>query len=693
MKRIMKWVLAATLISGASVFTSCVDNSIDNPVVPEPGEPAVPDHFINEALMDKTVKPGDDFYTYALGTWFKSHKEGDPGYKEYYDEINTKEVEKSLFASDNPLARHLVRNIEAPAPSLNEDVKAVLDYLDIQKPTGIGMLLTEIGKLQDKGLNPIFSKKVDEHMQSHSCQEIVSRGIQTQLVEAFLGNKMTDLLKSSYIKPILTTIDNVADPERTKAAGYEAELEERVSAILAEEQLIYATAHGGGDTSDSDRQGLWNVRDIPDYTEAGSFARSRATRAGGGVEDEVTQETLWEAFHPMAGAIFDESPAFKKYMEQKGGITTVLKTMDNCYDYLRYYAVMSVFSYMKATYAGKSEGAVKSEIVATLKQTSPFLMNKLSADVLRKMGQAGADRCLTMLEKLRTLFRQRIETLDWLSDATRQEALKKLEAMQFFVGMPDNLSEGEFTLDEGNTLVEDALSIIAQNEAIRHNMCGKVEQHVRAIIDYETDYSVLNAQYAPDMNCLIILPQFISEGLFPADDEYTQYVAATVFAHEMTHGFDDNGAKYDERGYLRNWWSSESKAKFEAKQQEMIALYNRMEAYPGQPADGKKTLGENMADYGGMTLAYSLFKQKKMDEGLQGAALDYACQEFFLHYAKLWLEYPTLAKKKVLYLTDVHSIPQNRVNVIVTLFDDWYRLFNVTDGKLYLAPEKRVQIW
>ena len=160
----------------------------------------------------------------------------------------------------------------------------------------------------------------------------------------------------------------------------------------------------------------------------------------------------------------------------------------------------------------------------------------------------------------------------------------------------------------------------------------------------------------------------------------------------MTHGFDANGAKYDERGYLRDWWKDEDKAKFEAKQQEMIALYNRMEAYPGQPADGKKTLAENMADYGGMTLAYSLFKQKKIDEGLQGAALDYACQEFFLHYAKLWLRYPTLDQKKSLYL-DVHSIPQNRINGIVTLFDDWYRLFNVTDGKLYLAPEKRVQIW
>ena len=689
----MQWVLAATLISGASVFTSCVDNSIDNPVVPEPGEPAVPDHFINEALMDKTVKPGDDFYMYALGTWFNSHKEGDQGYMESYDAINSNEVEKSLFASDNPLAQHLVRNIEAPAPSFDEDVKAVLDYLDIQKPTGIGMLLTEIGKLQDKGLNPIFSKKVDMHMQSHSCQEIVSRGIQAKTVDYYLGIRKTDVLKSN-IKLILTTIDKVADPERTKAEGYEAELEERASAILAEEQLIYATAHGGGDTSDSDRQGLWNVRDIPEYIEAGSIARGWATRAGGGVKDEVTRETLEEAFHPMAGAIFDESPAFKKYMEQKGGITTVLKTMDNCYDYLRYNAVMSVFNYMKARYTSQSTEDVKSAIVWALKQTSPFLMNKLNADVLRKMGQAGADRCLTMLEKLRTVFRQRIETLDWLSDATRQEALKKLEAMQFFVGMPDNLSEGEFTLDEKNTLVEDVLSIMAQNEAIRHNMCGKkYEQQIRTIIDYEIDYSVQNAFYNCEMNCLVILPQFISEGMFPADDEYTQYVVATVFAHEMTHGFDAKGAKYDKQGYLTDWWSPGDLAKFEAKQQEMIALYNRMEAYPGQPADGKKTLAENMADYGGMTLAYSLFKQKKIDEGLQGAALDYACQEFFLHYAKLWLRYPTLDQKKSLYLTDVHSIPQNRINGIVTLFDDWYRLFNVTDGKLYLAPEKRVQIW
>ena len=209
----MQWVLAAISSEAQAYSHREVDNSTDNLVVPEPVEPAVPEHFINEALMDKTVKPGDDFYMYALGTWFNSHKEGDLGYKEYYDSINTNEAEKSLFASDNPLARHLVRNIEAPAPSLNEDVKAILDYLHIQKPTGIGILLTEIGKLQDKGPNPIFAKKVDIHMQSHSCQEIVSSGIQTQLVGSFAG------IKNERLAEIIVHQDHTDDHRQSGRSG------------------------------------------------------------------------------------------------------------------------------------------------------------------------------------------------------------------------------------------------------------------------------------------------------------------------------------------------------------------------------------------------------------------------------------------------------------------------------------------
>ena len=694
MKQTMKlWMLAAILTCGFSL-TSCVDDNDDNPVTPEPEVPVVPDHFINEAWMDKSVNPGDNFYMYALGTWYTSHADDDQGVWGNAEKKNNDAIYNSLLASNNPLAQHLVRNMKAPKPTLAEDVKAILDHLHIQKPTGIGMLLTEIGRLQDKGLNPIFAKAVQTHPQTHAYKEMVGVGMQNNTITSNLDQGETEELKN-YIRVILSAIDEVTDPERMTAEGYEAELEERTLVILDEEMLIYNTDRNSGDFSGSDQKEIKGVRSMPEYIEAGSIARGRATRAGGGVKDEVSMETLTEAFHLMSGgSIVDASAAFKDYVEQGAGITTVLKTMDRCYDYLRYYAVASVSDYIKDNYGGYTDEQINGEIIRLLGKASPLLMNKLNYDVLREMGQGGVDRCRTMLEELRTVFRQRIETLDWLSDATRQEALKKLEAMQFYVGMPDSFSEGEFTLDDDYTLVQDALSIMEQDFAIKHRLCGmKVEQQPLAAIDYYVNYGDMNAFYHPVINALMIMPQFLSEGMYPSDDEYTQYAVTTVFGHEITHGFDSSGARYDERGYMRDWWQVEDKAKFEAKQQEMIALYNRLEAYPGQAADGEKTLGENMADYGGVTLAYTLFKQKKTAEGFQGAALDYACQEFFLHYAKLWQNYLTPEQLKLRFDKDVHSAPINRVNGIVPLFDDWYRLFNVTDGQLWLAPEQRVRIW
>ena len=461
MKKIMQWVLAATLTCGFSL-TSCVDDNDDSPVVPEPEVPAVPDHFINEAWMDKTVNPGDDFYMYALGTWYTSRDKDDQGFLANNNSRYTAIINNSLFTSSDPLAQHLVRNMKAPRRTLAEDVKAILDHLDIQKPTGIGMLLTEIGRLQDKGLNPIFTKMVGTHPQTHAYREMMTVGFSTYTTEMALAQGQTDKLKG-HIRDILTAIDEVAEPERMKTEGYEEELEGRVGAILDEEILIYNTTHAtsnGGNSSNSDQSAIRGVRAMSEYIEVGSIARGRATRADGGVKDEISLETLTEAFHTVDGCIVDGSSTFKDYVEQGAGITTVLGTMDRCYDYLRYYAVMSVFLFSGSYYdSDATDEDVNEKIVSYLGQISPLLMNKLNYDILKEIGQGGVDRCRTMLEEMRTLFHQRIETLDWLSDATRQEALKKLEAMQFYVGMPDKFCEGEFTFADDYTLVQDALSM------------------------------------------------------------------------------------------------------------------------------------------------------------------------------------------------------------------------------------------
>ncbi|MBQ7988219.1 MAG: hypothetical protein IJ253_06890, partial [Bacteroidaceae bacterium] len=151
---------------------------------------------------------------------------------------------------------------------------------------------------------------------------------------------------------------------------------------------------------------------MPFYIEAGSIARGRATRAGGGVKDEISLETLTEAFHLTSGSIVDTSFFFEAYLERGGGITTELKTMDVCYDYLRYHAVASVDEFIRSDDSSSAtDDEANAKIVSKLGQISPLLINKLCYDALQKMSQGGADRCRTMLEQMRTLFRQRIETL------------------------------------------------------------------------------------------------------------------------------------------------------------------------------------------------------------------------------------------------------------------------------------------
>ena len=172
-----------------------------------------------------------------------------------------------------------------------------------------------------------------------------------------------------------------------------------------------------------------------------------------------------------------------------------------------------------------------------------------------------------------------------------------------------------------------------------------------------------------------------------------RYATSMVFGHEITHGFDSNGVYFDEKGLYNPWLLPDDKQRLEAKEDQLVELYNRLEAYPGQKADGEKTLAENMADYGGVELSYALFKQDMKAKGLSGTAFDHACREYFLHLTKLWQTKQTLNYKKYLYLNDVHSLHSNRVNGIVTLMDEWYQLFDVKDGKLFVQPAQRVKIW
>jgi predicted metalloendopeptidase len=304
-----------------------------------------------------------------------------------------------------------------------------------------------------------------------------------------------------------------------------------------------------------------------------------------------------------------------------------------------------------------------------------------------------------MMNNFRDILIERIGNLDWMSDVTKKAAQKKAAMMKFYIGYPDEWNDDLTPVVEGNTLLEGMASLRLHQKAFMRELTGKsTDTHGWDFWCSLTPFTTYNAMYDTSNNQLIILPVFLTSPLFDlTQSEATLYGTAAVFGHEMCHGFDAGGSKNDEIGAERDWWTAEDKAAFEQKQQQLIDLWGQLEHYPGQPANGQFTLGENMADYGGVTLALEAYTRRLREQGFNGAQFDEQIKKFWLAYGmpisveerELNVE---LLKKS--YLDDVHSAGHNRVNGIARLFDDWYRLYDVkpTD-KLYLAPEDRVKIW
>ena len=178
------------------------------------------------------------------------------------------------------------------------------------------------------------------------------------------------------------------------------------------------------------------------------------------------------------------------------------------------------------------------------------------------------------------------------------------------------------------------------------------------------------------------------------EDMLRRYATFYVFAHELCHGFDSKGSQYDGEGYMRDWWAPSDKQKFEEKKQQMVDRFNELWAYEGQHANGLMTLGENMADFGGFRLTFELFKELMIEKGYYGESLKHMLREYFLHYAQVWKEEDRGTEGyRQQYLVDVHSASFNRINGIARLMDEWYDLFQVKSGDIYVAPADRPYIW
>ena len=337
------------------------------------------------------------------------------------------------------------------------------------------------------------------------------------------------------------------------------------------------------------------------------------------------------------------------------------------------------------------------DICSSIKSAVPALINTAEAEAFAPA--VNQQECLDDLERLRGKMSQRIQNLDWMSDATKEAAQEKLRKMHFYAGVPEKLIvKGAFNLT-GETLLEDIIQARTQCAALTNSYVGKhTYEYFADFILISIPLSFFNAIYAPDFNGVYIFPAFCSKVMYPQSDSeedmLRRYATFYVFAHELCHGFDSKGSQYDGEGYMRDWWAPSDKQKFEEKKQQMVDRFNELWAYEGQHADGLKTLGENMADFGGFRLTFELFKELMIEKGYYGESLKHMLREYFLHYAQVWKEEDRGTEGyRQQYLTDVHSASFNRINGIARLMDEWYDLFQVKSGDIYVAPADRPYIW
>ena len=302
-------------------------------------------------------------------------------------------------------------------------------------------------------------------------------------------------------------------------------------------------------------------------------------------------------------------------------------------------------------------------------------------------------RMLEIVKNIQTALGQHVAALDWMSDSTKAKAQEKLSSFTVKVGYPDKWKDySTLEIDPSKSYYENLNA--ASQWYIKDNL-DKLGKPVDKSLWGMTPQTV-NAYYNPTTNeiCFpagILQPPFYNPD---ADDAVNYGAIGVVISHEMTHGFDDQGRLFDKEGNMNNWWTDADAEAFKQKTAGLVAQFDQIEILPGLNANGAATLGENIADQGGLRIAYTAMQNSfagKHPEPIDGFTAE---QRFYLAYATVWAQNITDQEKQRLTLLDVHSLGENRVNVSVRNLDTFFEAFGIKEGDpMYRPEEERVVIW
>jgi putative endopeptidase len=365
-------------------------------------------------------------------------------------------------------------------------------------------------------------------------------------------------------------------------------------------------------------------------------------------------------------------------------------SINNYADVLSKPFVDAVFDFNKVK-TGQAVQKTRGEIMASAVDQS--LGEALGQLYVKKYFTEDAKkRMLDLVNNLQKAFAARIDKLDWMSDSTKQKAKEKLFAITKKIGYPDKWRDYSNVVIEKNNYFRNVVSTATNNYQYQ---LAKLNKPVDKT-EWFTTPSTVTAYNNPLANEIVFPAAILQPPYFDnnADDALNYGGIGMVIGHEMTHTFDDQGAQFDKNGNVENWWTKDDYAKFKAKTQEVIDLYNTFTVLDTVHIKGAMTVGENTADISGVAVAYDAFKMTKEGQDTTKIGGFTPDQRFFISVAKIWRVKMKDQFMRLWANNNPHSLPMWRVNGPLMNNPHFYEAFNVQpDDKMYLPQEKRIHIW
>ena len=622
--------------------------------------------------MDMTVKPGDDFYAYANGGWQKRNPIPDD-YSRFgaFEVLRNTNLERTREIAENDNGKiGTLYKIAMDEKKLNADgVKPIVPQLaEIDNLTRekleeyLGRTFTYSSAFWGDGV------ALDEKDSEHFLYNIGQGGLGLSRDYYFDTDKKSIEIRKKYREFIAKQMNNfgiAVDVDKLYA------LEERMAKSFYPKEKLrdpHANYH---------KMSLEQVKEKFPGFNWDTFLSARG--AGAAKFMNVAQpEAIAESIAIMNDTDFELIKTYLKY-RIVGAADTVLD--DKTYDIS--------FDFYNRTMAGQKEPKPRWKRAVSLIDGS--LGEEVGRIYVEKYFSADAkERMQTLVKNLQRAYAMRMENLGWMSDETKQKALEKLSTFRAKIGYPDTWRDYSKLEIKNDSLWENMIRVAQFEDAY---WIEKIGQKKDPNIWYMNAHEV-NAYYDPSTNEICFPAGILQYPFFDmaADDAFNYGAIGAVIGHEMTHGFDDSGRHFDKDGNMTDWWTTLDAARFDERANVMKEFFNKIKITDDVYANGEFTLGENLADYGGVSIAYDAYKKFGVATG--DAENISADRRFFIAYAGAWAQNIRPAEEIRLTKVDEHSLGKNRVNGILPHINAWYDAVDIkSDSPMYILPGERVKLW